>query len=55
MDFSGDMVNEENMEKRPNMVTNKVSLGTGAIDVSSDDNFGLELEININISNKFDA
>ena len=27
----------------------------GVIDVSSNDNFGLELEININASNNFDA
>ena len=37
------------------MVINQESLGTGAIDVSSDDKFGLTLERNINVSNKFDT
>ena len=32
MDFSGVMANEETMRKGLNTVTNKVSLGTGAID-----------------------
>ena len=37
------------------MVINKVSLGTGEIDVSGNDNFDLALESNINVSNEFDA
>ena len=37
------------------MFINKVSLGTGAMDVSSNDNFGLTLERNINARNKFYA
>ena len=49
------MVNEETIEKRKNMVMNNVSLGTGTIDVSSDDDFGLVLENDINVSNEFDA
>ena len=55
MDFRGDMVNEETTKKGPNMVINQVSLGTGEIDVSSDYNFGLEFEININVSSEFDT
>ena len=55
MDFSGDVFNEETMGKGPNMVIKQVYLGTGVIDISSNDNFGLALEININVSNKFDA
>ena len=55
MDFSGAVVNEETMEKVPNMVIKQVSLGTVVIDVSRDDNFGLELMKNINVSNEFDA
>ena len=49
------MVNEETTEKITNMVINQVSLGTGAIHVSINDNFGLALESNINVSNKFDT
>ena len=37
------------------MVINKVSLGTGSIDVSSNDKFGLTLEGNINYSKKIVA
>ena len=37
------------------MVISQVYLGTGAIDVSSDDNFGLALESNTNASSKFDT
>ena len=37
------------------MVIKQVSLGTGLIEVSSDDNLGLALESNINFSNKFNA
>ena len=55
MDFGCAVVDEETTEKRPNMVINQVSLGTGEIDISSNDNFGLSLEINIDVSNKFDA
>ena len=32
------------------MIINKLSLGIGTIEVSSNDNFGLEFEININSS-----
>ena len=49
------MVNENTAEKRPNMIINQVSIGIGAIDVSMNDNFGLSLESNINLSNKLDA
>ena len=55
MDFSGTVVNEETTENIPNMVINQASLGTGSIDVSINDNFGLALESNINGSNEFDA
>ena len=37
------------------MFINKVCLETGVIDVSSDDNFGLALESNINVTSKFYA
>ena len=37
------------------MIIKQVSLGTGLIDVSSNDKFGLALESNINVSNKFDV
>ena len=37
------------------MVIKQVSLGAGVIKISSNDNFGLSLESNINISSKFDA
>ena len=43
MEFSCAMVNEETTKKGPHMVINKASLGKGAIDVSSDHNFGLAL------------
>ena len=55
IEFRGAMVNEETTEKVPNILKNQVSLGKGAIDVSSDDEFGLALESNINVSNKFDS
>ena len=35
------------------MAIKKVSFGTGIIDVSSDDTFGLTLQKNINVSTKF--
>ena len=54
MDFRGDVVNEETTGKVSNMFIKQVSIGTGVIDVSSHDNFGLALYININVSNKFD-
>ena len=37
------------------MVIKEVSLGTGVIEISSDDNFGLTLYRNIKVSNEFDA
>ena len=37
------------------MFIKQVSLGTCVIYVSSDDNFGLVLERNINVSNNFEA
>ena len=37
------------------MIINKLSLGIGTIEVSSNDKFGLALESNINVSNKFDV
>ena len=55
MEFSGAVVNEETTKKGPNIVINQVYLGTGSIDVSRDDNFGLALESNINVSSEFDA
>ena len=35
------------------MFISKVLLGTTGIDVSSDDNFGLMLKSNVNVSNEF--
>ena len=55
IDFSGAVVNEDTIKKVPNMVIKQVFLGTVLIYVSSDDNFGLTLESNINASNEFDA
>ena len=55
MDFSSTVVNEDTMEKVSNMFIKQVSLGKGVIYVSSDDNFGLAFERNINVSNKFDV
>ena len=55
LEFSVAVVNEETTEKIQNMIINKVSLGTGAIDVSVNDKFCLVLESNINISNEFDT
>ena len=43
------------MEKGKNMVINQVFLGIGVIDVSSDDNFGLVLENNINVMIEFET
>ena len=55
MDFRGTVVDGETTERGPSMVISQVSLGVDAIDISSDDNFGLALEGNINVSNEFDA
>ena len=55
MYFSSDVVNGQAMKKGPTMVIKQVYLGTGVIDVSGDDNFGLAPESNINVSNKFYA
>ena len=55
MNFSGSVEIDQTTKKRPDMVINKISLGKGAIDISSDDEFGLSLERNNNSSNKFDA
>ena len=55
MELRGAVVKKETMEKGPNIVIKQVSLGTEEIDVSSNDNFGLELDRNINVSNEFDA
>ena len=52
-DFRGALVREVAMERGPNMVISKVSLGTAGIDVSSDDNSGLMLESNSNVRNEF--
>ena len=43
------------MEKGSNMCIKWLSLGTVAIDVSSEDEFFLALYSNIIVSNKFDA
>ena len=53
MDFTGTVVSEEITENRTIMVINHISIATAAIDVSGDDNFGLTLKSNINISNEF--
>ena len=37
MDYSSAVVKEETTERRPSMVICQVSLGTGSIDISSDD------------------
>ena len=52
-DFRGSLVKEAATEKGPNMVISEVSLRTARIDVSSNGNFGLMLESNVNVSNKF--
>ena len=44
MDFRGTVVDGETTERGPSMVISQVSLGVDAIDISSDDNFGLALE-----------
>ena len=51
-DFRGALVEEAEMERGPKTIISKVSLGTAEIDVSRDENFGLVLERNINMSNK---
>ena len=51
-DFRGALVEEAAIERGPKMVMGEVSLGTAWIDTSSDDNFGLMLESNVNVSNK---
>ena len=50
--FRGALVKEAEMERGPKTIISKVSLGTAEIDVSRDENFGLVLERNINMSNK---
>ena len=55
MDFKSTVVDGETTERGSSMVISQVSLGVDAIDISSDDNFGLALEGNINVSNEFDA
>ena len=51
--FRGALVKEVEMERGPKMVMDELSLGTAGIDVMSDENFGLVLEINVNLSNEF--
>ena len=53
MDFRIALVKEVAMERGPKMIISKVSLGTAWIDVSSDENCGLILESNVNVSNEF--
>ena len=55
MDFRSTVVDGETTERGSSMVISQVSLGVDAIDISSNDNFGLALEGNITISNEFDA
>ena len=52
-DFREVLVEEAEMERGPNMFISKVSLGTAGIDVSSNDNFGLMLDSNVNVRSKF--
>ena len=55
MDFSVAVLNEDTMEKGPNIDIKEASLGTVIIDVSINDRFCLTLESNNNVSNNFDA
>ena len=41
------------MERGSHMFISKVSLRTAGIDVSSNDNFGLMLDSNVNVRSKF--
>ena len=50
--FRGALVKEAEIERGPKTIISKVSLGTAGIDVSRDENFGLVMERNINVSNK---
>ena len=52
-DFRGALVEEAAIERGTKMVISEVSLGTTGIDVSSDENFVLMLESNVNVSNEF--
>ena len=52
-DFREVLVEEAEMERGPNMFISKVSLWTAGIDVSSNDNFGLMLDSNVNVRSKF--
>ena len=52
-DFRGAIFEDEEMERGPMMFIRKVLLRMAGIDVSSNDNFGLMLESNVNVSNKF--
>ena len=51
-DFRGALVEEAAIERGTKMVISEVSPGTTGIDVSSDENFGLMLESNFNVSNE---
>ena len=53
VDFSGALVKEAVMEMGSKMVISDVSLRTVGIYVSINDNSGLIMEINVNVSNKF--
>ena len=52
-DFRGLLVEEAAMERGPKMVISEVLPSTAGIDVLSNENFGLMLESNVNVSNKF--
>ena len=52
-DFIGLLVEEAAMERVPKMVISELSPRTAGIDVLSDEDFGLMLESNVNVRNKF--
>ena len=52
-DFRGELFEEEAMERLPKIVISEVSLGTAGINLSSNDNVGLMLESNANMSHDF--
>ena len=51
--FRGMLVQEAATERVPKMIIREVSFGMSGIDVSSDENSGLMLESNANVSNEF--
>ena len=55
MYFRGALVEEAEMERVPKMFISEVSLRAAGIDVSSNENLGLMLESNVNVSNEFNT